>query len=101
MNDATTHTHVSPAHPFETFSKNITFSKKNAKTGFEYKQEYLFAKGSVDLFKGPAISADAVVGIADIHGGADVSYDVADAKVTRFNSAVAHSTNEYTVALQA
>lgn len=35
---------------------------KQAKVGVEYKQEYLFANTSVDVFKGPTVSADVAVG---------------------------------------
>jgi hypothetical protein len=40
--------------------------KKNAKAGFEYKQANLFTRSSVDLFKGPTINTDAVVGYQTI-----------------------------------
>jgi hypothetical protein len=35
---------------------------KSAKAGLEYKQEHLFTKSSLDLFKGPTIVSDAVLG---------------------------------------
>ena len=35
---------------------------KNAKAGVEYKQDYVFTRSSLDLFKGPTLFADAVIG---------------------------------------
>lgn len=38
------------------------FSSKNVKFGAEYKQDFLFTRTSLDLFKGPTLSGDAVIG---------------------------------------
>jgi hypothetical protein len=35
---------------------------KNAKVGAEFKKEHLFTTVALDVFKGPSVSADAVVG---------------------------------------
>ncbi len=40
----------------------ILFSAKNVKVGLEYKQDYIFSNASLDVFKGPAVSADVAVG---------------------------------------
>ncbi|KAJ3224014.1 Mitochondrial porin [Clydaea vesicula] len=71
--------------------------KKSAKAGFEFKQANIFTRAYVDLFKGPTIATDAVVGNADVLFGADVNYDVTDAKVNKFNTIVAHTTRDYTI----
>jgi hypothetical protein len=49
-------------HAALSFTIVSSVGKKNAKAGFEYKQANLFTRSSVDLFKGPTINADAVVG---------------------------------------
>ncbi|KAJ3219394.1 Mitochondrial porin [Clydaea vesicula] len=78
-----------------------TIGKKNAKAGFEFKQANVYTRAHVDLFKGPTIVTDAVVGNADVLIGADVNYDVTDAKVNKFNTVVAHTSRDYTISVGA
>lgn len=59
-------------------------STKNAKAAVEYKKDYvnlilmlfkIFTRSSLDLFKGPTINGDAVVGNNGYIVGGEVSYD--------------------------
>ncbi|KAJ3002372.1 Mitochondrial porin [Thoreauomyces humboldtii] len=74
---------------------------KNAKAGVEYKQDYLFTRSSIDLFKGPTLHTDAVVGNDGFLAGGEVAYDVSDARVTKYNLAFGYLAPEYAVALHA
>ncbi|KNC96417.1 uncharacterized protein SPPG_08315 [Spizellomyces punctatus DAOM BR117] len=74
---------------------------KNAKAGVEYKQDYLFTRSSVDLFKGPTLHGDAVVGNDGFLAGGEVAYDVSDARVTKYNFAFGYLAREYSLALHA
>jgi hypothetical protein len=74
---------------------------KNAKAGFEYKQEYVFTRSSLDLFKGPTLFADTVVGSNGFVVGADVAYDVSEAKVAKYGAALGYIAPLYSVSLLA
>ncbi|KAI9004740.1 eukaryotic porin/Tom40 [Gaertneriomyces semiglobifer] len=74
---------------------------KNAKAGVEYKQDYIFTRSSVDLFKGPTLHGDAVVGQNGFLAGGEAAYDVSDARVTKYNLAFGYLNREYAVALHA
>ncbi|KAJ3008434.1 Mitochondrial porin [Thoreauomyces humboldtii] len=74
---------------------------KNIKFGTEYKQDYIFTRSSVDLFKGPTLHGDAVVGQNGFLAGGEVAYDVSDARVTKYNVAFGYVAPEYSVALHA
>ncbi|KAI8898478.1 eukaryotic porin/Tom40 [Globomyces pollinis-pini] len=63
---------------------------KNAKAGLEYKQEHVFTRSSLDLFKGPTLYGDVVIGNEGFVLGADVAYDVSDAKVTKYGLAAGY-----------
>jgi len=67
----------------------------------EYKQSNFNTRANLDLFKGPTISGDAVVGHDGFLLGGDVAYDILDGRVTRYNAALGYSVAEYSVALQA
>jgi hypothetical protein len=54
----------------------------------EYKQEYIFTRTSLDLFRGPTILADGVVGSDGFVAGAEVGYDVQEAKVQKYGVAL-------------
>ncbi|KAJ3402648.1 Mitochondrial porin [Chytridiales sp. JEL 0842] len=75
--------------------------KKNAKASAEFKQNHLFARSGLDLFNGPTITTDAVVGSDGFLLGGDVGYDVSSGLVTRYNTAFAYTSPEYTVSLHA
>lgn len=74
---------------------------KNARAGVEYKQDYIFTRAGVDLFKGPTLQGDAVVGNDGFLAGGEVAYDVADARVTKYNAAVGYVAPVYNVTLHA
>ncbi|KAL2914372.1 Mitochondrial porin [Polyrhizophydium stewartii] len=74
---------------------------KHAKAGVEYKQEYVFTRSSLDLFKGPTIHADAVVGNNGFVAGGEVAYDVSDAKIHKYSAAVGYIAPLYAVSLLA
>ncbi|KAI9202719.1 eukaryotic porin/Tom40 [Polychytrium aggregatum] len=74
---------------------------KSVKAGAEYKQEYIFTRANIDLFRGPTIAGDVVVGNDGYIVGGDIAYDVNDAKVTRYNGAVGYANKEYSVTLHA
>lgn len=74
---------------------------KNAKAALEYKQDYLFTRSSLDLFKGPTLFADAVVGADGYVAGADVAYDVSEAKVSKYGAALGYIAPLYSVSLLA
>ncbi|KAI8912784.1 eukaryotic porin/Tom40 [Gorgonomyces haynaldii] len=74
---------------------------KNAKAGFEYKQEYIFTRGSLDLFKGPTLSGDAVIGADGYVVGAEFGYDVSEAKITKYAGALGYIAPLYTIQLLA
>lgn len=74
---------------------------KNAKAGAEYKQEFIFTRSSLDLFKGPTLFADAVVGTEGFVAGADVAYDVSGAKVTKYAAALGFIAPLYSINLLA
>ncbi len=57
------------------------------KAGVEFKNDLVFTRSSLDFFKGPTVSADAVVGTQGLFAGAEVGYDVADAKVIKYGAA--------------
>ncbi|KAI8820833.1 eukaryotic porin/Tom40 [Fimicolochytrium jonesii] len=74
---------------------------KNLKAGVEYKQDHLFTRAFVDLFRGPALHADAVVANDGFLAGGEVAYDISEARLTRSNLAFGYLAREYTVALHA
>lgn len=76
-----------------------TAGQKTAKAGVEYKQANIFTRAGLDLFKGPTVSADAVVGTDGFLAGAEAGYDVADAKVTKFSAALGYTCPSYTLSL--
>ncbi|KAJ3209157.1 Mitochondrial porin [Dinochytrium kinnereticum] len=73
--------------------------QKNAKAGFEFKQANIFTRTSLDLFKGPTLHGDAVIGSDGFLLGGDVAYNVSDARITRYNAAFGYVAPEYSVAL--
>ncbi|KAL1916293.1 uncharacterized protein VTP21DRAFT_5910 [Calcarisporiella thermophila] len=74
---------------------------KNAKLGIFYKAPAVHSRVFADLFRGPTLTADAVVARNGLLAGVEVAYDVHEAKITRYNTAVGYSTPEYTLTLHA
>jgi voltage-dependent anion channel protein 2 len=75
--------------------------QRNAKVGLEYKQDYIFSNVSVDVFKGPVVSADAVVGAEGFVAGGEVAYNVSEGKIQKYNGVVGYSHKDYAVAVHA
>ena len=74
---------------------------KNAKAGVEYKQDSLFTRGNLDLFKGPTLFADAVVGHNGYVVGGEAAYDVSEAKVTKYSYGLGYIVPQYSLQLLA
>ena len=87
---------------------------KAAKVGAEFKQAHLFSTVALDVFKGPSVSADAVIGYISLYdvsskylivraegfiAGGEVAYNVQDGKVTKFGAALGYLAKEFSVAL--
>ncbi|TPX32925.1 hypothetical protein SmJEL517_g04091 [Synchytrium microbalum] len=75
--------------------------QRSAKFFAEYKNANLLTRGNVDLLKGPIITEDIVVASDGFLVGGEVAYDVAGAKVTRYNAALGYVGPDYAVALHA
>jgi len=75
--------------------------QRNAKVGYEYKQDYIYTRASLDLFKGPTLFSDAVVGSDGFLVGGEVAYDIHEAKVTKSNVAFGYTAKDYALALTA
>jgi hypothetical protein len=73
--------------------------KHNLKGTVEYKQDNVFARTGLDLFKGPLISGDVVVGNNGYLLGAEVAYQVADAKVNKYQVALGYVASDYSLGL--
>lgn len=76
-------------------------SQRNAKATAEYKQDYIYARSSVDLFRGPTLQSDCVVGSDGFLVGGEVAYDVQEAKVTKYSAALGYTAKDYAVSLAA
>ncbi|WOO85708.1 Mitochondrial outer membrane protein porin [Vanrija pseudolonga] len=74
-------------------------STKSAILTAIYKQPSVHTRATVDLFKGPTFTADAVVGHDGFLVGAEASYDVQAGSITRYAGAVGFSAPEYAVSL--
>ncbi|KAI0736311.1 eukaryotic porin/Tom40 [Fomitopsis betulina] len=64
-----------------------------------YKQPGLHTRAFLDLFKGPTVTADTVIGRDGFLLGAEASYNVTEGKVTKYATAVGFSAPEYAVTL--
>ncbi|KAI0696284.1 eukaryotic porin/Tom40 [Cytidiella melzeri] len=76
-------------------------SAKTAALTSVYKQPGLHTRAVLDLFKGPTLTADTVVGRDGFLLGAEAAYNVTEGKVTRYAAAAGFSAPEYAVTLQA
>ncbi|EGG07262.1 uncharacterized protein MELLADRAFT_116326 [Melampsora larici-populina 98AG31] len=76
----------------------VTNAKTAALTG-TYKQPGLHARTLVDIFRGPAFTLDAVVGREGFLVGADATYDVQRAAISKYNAAIGYSAPEYAITL--
>jgi voltage-dependent anion channel protein 2 len=78
---------------------NPAKSQKSAIVTAIYKQPSLHTRATVDLFKGPTFSADAVVGRDGFLVGGEATYDVLSGAITRYAGAVGYSAPEYAVTI--
>ncbi|TFY70963.1 hypothetical protein EVG20_g2047 [Dentipellis fragilis] len=62
-----------------------------------YKQPGLHTRAALDVFKGPTLTADAVLGRDGFLLGAEASYNVTEGRVTKYSAAVGFSAPEYAV----
>lgn len=74
---------------------------KNAVISSTYKQPGLHTKQTVDVFKGPQVTADAVLGRDGFLLGAEATYDVKAGLLSRYNLAAGFHAPEYAVTLHA
>ncbi|KAF9013204.1 eukaryotic porin/Tom40 [Cyathus striatus] len=72
---------------------------KTAVINAAYKQSGIHTRASLDVFKGPAFTADAVLGRDGFLAGGEASYNVTEGKVTRYAAAVGYNAPEYSVTL--
>jgi len=75
--------------------------QKNARVGAEYKQDYLYTRASLDLFRGPTLSSDVVIGADGVSLGGEVAYDVASASIIKYNSALGYAARDFAITLHA
>jgi len=74
--------------------------EKNTKSvllGAAYKQPGVHARAVLDVFKGPTFTADTVLGRDGFLLGAEASYNVTEARVTKYSAALGFSAPEYAV----
>lgn len=72
---------------------------KTAVLNTAYKQSGLHSRATLDVFKGPTFSADAVVGRDGFLVGAEASYNVTAGSISRYAAALGYSAPEYSVTL--
>ncbi|KAJ3306779.1 Mitochondrial porin, partial [Gonapodya sp. JEL0774] len=75
--------------------------QRNARVGAEYKQDHIFLRTALDVFRGPTITSDLVVGADGVLVGGEVAYDVKSASVTKYNTALGYLAKDYAVTLHA
>jgi voltage-dependent anion channel protein 2 len=74
---------------------------KNALIASTYKQPGFHTRQHLDLFKGPTVTADAVLGRDGFLAGAEATYDVKDGRLSKYNLAAGFHAPEYAVTLHA
>ncbi|KAG5359952.1 Mitochondrial outer membrane protein porin [Yarrowia sp. C11] len=74
---------------------------KNAKLSLFFKQPSFQARAFFDLLKGPTVTSDATLGHDGFIAGAEVGYDVSDAKVTKYSAAVGYTAPVYSTSILA
>ncbi|KAJ1341472.1 hypothetical protein BSLG_003900 [Batrachochytrium salamandrivorans] len=72
---------------------------KHAKANIEYKQDYIFTRTSLDLFKGPTFLLTLLNN--GFFAGGEVAYDVSDAKVNKYSASLGYIAPLYSVNLLA
>jgi voltage-dependent anion channel protein 2 len=74
-------------------SKSVTFASA-------FKQPGLHARANLDVFNGPTLTTDAVVGHDGFLLGAEASYNVTEGSITKYSAAAGFSAPDYAVTLQ-
>jgi len=73
-----------------------------AKTNLHFRQPNVHSRAFFDLFKGPTATVDAVLGHEGFMVGAEASYDVNKAAITRYSAALGYNLpNSYSAAVTA
>jgi len=72
---------------------------KSVILGAAYKQPGVHSRAVLDVFKGPTITADAVVGHDGFLLGAEAAYNVTEGRVTKYSGAFGFSAPDYAVTL--
>ncbi|PKI84459.1 Mitochondrial porin [Malassezia vespertilionis] len=94
--------HLAKGLKFELISTLVPEKQaKNALLATTYKAPGLHIRNFVDVFKGPLLTSDAVVGRDGLLLGAETAYDAREKKVARYNLALGFYAPDYAVALHA
>lgn len=76
-------------------------ARKSVLLAAHYKQPGVHSRTFVDLFNGPSVTSGAVLGRDGFLAGSEVSYDVKNARISRYDFGVGLATSDYTLALLA
>ena len=94
--------HLARGLKFELISTLVPEKQaKNALLAASYRAPGVHARNFVDVFKGPLLTADVVLGRDGFLVGAETAYDAKDKKLARYNLAAGFYAPEYAVALHA
>ena len=72
-----------------------------SKINFYFKQPAFHLRGFIDALKGPVVTSDFVVGYEGFVAGAEASYSVPQAALSRYSASVGYLTSQYSTALTA
>jgi len=76
-------------------------ASKATKVALELCQPLFAASASVDVFRGPMLSADASARVRDFMVGGEISYDITHNKIEKYSAALALDRPREKVVLQA
>lgn len=94
--------HLAKGLKFELVSTLVPEKQaKNALLATSYKAPGLHARNFVDVFKGPLLTADAVVGRDGVLFGTEAAYNAKEKKLARYNLALGYHAPEYAITLHA
>ncbi|WFD30950.1 Mitochondrial porin [Malassezia sp. CBS 17886] len=94
--------HIAKGLKFELISNLVPEKKaKNALVAATYKAPGIHTRKFVDVFKGPLLSADAVLGRDGFLFGAEAAYDARDKKLARYNLGAGYHAPDYAITLHA
>ncbi|TRM56760.1 eukaryotic porin/Tom40 [Schizophyllum amplum] len=72
---------------------------KSAALNAVYKQSGVHTRAALDVFKGPTVTADTVVGRDGFLVGAETSYNVTDGTIAKWSAALGYTDTNYAVTL--